>query len=272
MANYYMNVNGVLGVARQRLPLYKTASRTTVAGGWFTNFDLAGNPGAGTLAVGNTANGLVHTDATAGYPLINAFGSGAKGYISRLVLKNTVIGQIRIFDCLFACGAYAFNANTGLTSQPGFASRVSVDGGAVDYKGLELWVQQVTTATGNQAVNVTYTTEADVTGRTTGATGIGAAPTVGRCWQLPLAAGDKGVKVITNIAGTVASAGTFNVKLMRPLADTYIDVANKTVILDANLLGFPEVFADSAICALLMSPSGTALGTMDIGELDIVNG
>ena len=272
MATYFALLNGVMGIARQRILFYKTASRTTVAGGWFTNFDLAGNPGAGTLAIGNTANGTVPTDAVAGYPAINAFGSGAKGYLARLALKNTVVGQIRLFDRVFAAGAYAFNANTALTAQPSFAARVSLNGGAADYKELELWANQVTAATGNQAVTVTYTNDADVTGRSTGALGIGAAPTVGRCWQLPFAAGDKGVKLITNVQGTVATAGTFNVMLLRPLADVYIDVANKAVIQDANMLGFPELFADSAIYALLMSPSGTALGTMDIGNLDIVNG
>ena len=121
-------------------------------------------------------------------------------------------------------------------------------------------------------MNVTYTNDLDVTGRTTGAVGIGAAPTVGRHWQLPLAAGDKGIKIITNVQGTVATAGTFNVMLLRPLADIYIDVANKTVIQNYNDLGFPEMFTDAAIYRLVMSPSGTALGTMDIGTLDIING
>ena len=272
MSTYFTSVDGILGAVKQRLSFYKTASRTTVAGGWFTNFDLAGNPGAGTLAIGNTANGVVHTDATAGYPTINAFSGPALGFLSRAALKNSVVGTIRLFDNVFSAGAYAFNANTALSSQPTFASRVSYNAGVADYKGLELWAEQVTTATGNQAVNVTYTNDADVTGRVTGATGIGAAPTVGRAWQLPLQAGDKGVKVITNVAGSVGSAGTFNVKLLRPLADIYIDIAGKVVVQDYAALGFPELFTNSAIMALLMSPAGTALGTMDIGNLDIING
>jgi hypothetical protein len=269
MTAYFVSVNGALGQAKQRLSFYKTASRTTVAGGWFTDFDLAGNPGAGTLAVGNTANGVVPTDATAGCPTINAF-SGL-GYLSRIAVKNSVISTVRLFDRVFAAGAYAFNANTTLASIPGFASRVTFDGIA-DYKGLELWVGQVTTATGNQAVTVTYTNDADATGRSTGAVGIGAAPTVGRHWQLPLQAGDKGIKQITAVLGTIASAGTFNVMLLRPLADIYIDVANKGVIQGPIELGFPEMFADSSIYRLVSSPSGTALGTMDIGEFDVVNG
>ena len=102
--------------------------------------------------------------------------------------------------------------------------------------------------------------------------GIGAAQTVGRCWPLPLQAGDRGIKLITNVQGTVATAGTFNVMILRPLADIYIDTANKLVLQNWADLGFIEAFADSAIYGLLMSPSGTALGTMDLGNLDVING
>jgi hypothetical protein len=92
----------------------------------------------------------------------------------------------------------------------------------LNYSGLEILVEQVTAATGNQAVNVTYSTMgADgvtLTGsRTTGAVGVGAAPIVGRMWRLPLQAGDKNAALLTNIAGSVATAGTFNVHLARNL-------------------------------------------------------
>lgn len=265
-------LDGLVAAARQRLTLYKTSSRTTVAAGWFTNFDVAGDPGAGTLAIGNTANGVVPTGATAGYPVINAFGGGARGYLSRLAFKNSVVGQIRLFDRVFAAGAYAFNANTALASQPSFASRVSYAGGSPVYPGLELWAEMVTAATGNQAVTVTYTNDGGTGSRSTGAVGIGAAPTVGRCWPLPLQAGDKGIQRIDNVQGTVATVGTFNVNILRPLADIYIGVANALVVQNWVDLNFPEIFADSALYMLLNSPSGTALGTMDIGNMDIVNG
>jgi hypothetical protein len=267
-------LDGLIAAAKQRVDHYKTASRTTVAGGWFTDFDLAGNPGAGTLAVGNTANGVVPTDATAGYPTIGAFGVGNRGYLSRIAAMNSVICTIRLFDCVFACGAYAFNANTALASQPSFDARVSLNGGSADYTGLELWAEMVTAATGNQAVNVSYYNETGAGGgtRTTGAIGIGAAPTVGRCWQLPLQAGDKGVSQIRNVQGSTATVGTFNVRLLRPLADIYVDVASKVVVQNWSDTGLPELFADSAIYKLVMSPSGTALGTQSVFNYDVVNG
>lgn len=261
--------DGLIAAAKVIAPHYKTTTRTTVAGGWFSMFDIAGNPGAGTLAVGNTANGLVHTDAVAGYPNIPF--AANRSYLSRLAASNTVISQLALYDRVFSCGAYAFNANTNLASQPSFASRVSYDGGAANYNGLELWAEQVTAATGNQAVNVTYTNQGGTGSRTTGATGIGAAPTVGRCWQLPLQSGDSGVQRIDNVTGSVASAGTFNVHVLRPLVRLYIPVANQQVLLNWADLGLPELFNDSALFWMVRAPAGTSSGTPWL-EHQVANG
>lgn len=257
--------DGYAGAARQSVTWTKTAARTTVAAGWFSLFDLAGIPGAGTLAVGNTANGVVPTDATFGYPAIRAFGASATGYLGALDFSNSVACRVRIYDCLFAAGAYAFNANQALSSQPSFASRVP----AGDYSGLELWAETVTAATGNLAVNVTYT-DVDDTSNSTGATGIGSAPTLGRCWQLPLAAGDRGVKSITNIAGSVATAGTFNVRLLRRLFTGRVRMANDGTSVPWLQKQIREVYADSAIYVLVAADS-TSSGIPDI-EMEIVNG
>lgn len=259
-----------VAAAKQRLTMDKTAARTTVASGWFSMFDLAGNPGAGTLAIGNTANGLVHTDATAGYPTIAAFGGAALGYVGRIVLGCTVACRLRIYDRLFSCGAYAFNANTNLASQPSFLGRVP-GGTAADCAGqTELWVEQVTAATGNQAVSVGYTNEAGTGSRSTGAVGIGAAPTLGRCWQLPLQAGDRGVSLISNVTGSTATVGTFNVHVLRPLGEARIALANAEDVQDFIRTGMPLVFADSALVVMVAADS-TSSGLPNC-RVDVVNG
>ena len=61
---------GLIGAAKQFSSFAKTAARTSVATGWFSVFDLAGNPGAGVLAGTSTTTGVVPTDATAGCPTI----------------------------------------------------------------------------------------------------------------------------------------------------------------------------------------------------------
>lgn len=244
----------------QRIPLTRTSTRTTVAAGWFSVFDVAGNPGAGTLAGSNTANGVVPVAGGAGYASLMSFGGGT-GFISRAVFGNTVTSRIRLFDRLFVCGAYAFNANTALTGQPSYAGRVPGF-----YYGTQIWVEQVTAATGNQAVNVSYLDQ-DGNAGSTGAVGIGAAPTVGRCWQLPLASGDTGVQRITNVTGSVASAGTFNVMVLRPIFGGRINLAN--VEQPSNGTKVP-IYQTSALYVLLAADS-TSSGLPDLDvELMVV--
>ena len=244
-------LDGYIGSAKQNLAYTKTTTRPTVATGWYSLFDIAGAPGAGTLNVGNTANGLVPTDATAGYPTINAFGASATGYVSRIEFSSTVACRISVYDRVFVAGAYAFNANTNLASQPSYSGRLP----NTDYKGLEIWVEQVTAATGNQAVSVNYTNQDGTAARTTGAVGIGAAPLLGRCWQLPLQAGDTGVQMIENVTGSVATAGTFNVMVLRPLWSGRIGVANGGDVHDMLRTGLPQIYADSSLYVLVAADS-----------------
>lgn len=238
-----------------------------MANGWFSLHDVAGQPGAGTLAGTSTTAGVVPTDATAGYPLINAFSGANKGYLGKVEFANTVACRIALFDRLFLAGAYAFNANQALSTQPSYSSRIP---GGTDYTGLELWVEQVTAATGNQAVTVTYTDESGNAGATTGAVGIGAAPTVGRCWQLPLASGDSGVQKVESVVGSVASAGTFNVMVLRPLWSSRVVVANWGDVHDMIRTGINEVYADSAFYVMVCADS-TSSGLPEC-SFQVVNG
>lgn len=238
----------------QRQILKKTATRTTIASTWFSVFDLAGNPGAGTLAGSNTSAGVVPTAGTAGYPALNAFNGGV-GYVVGVNFGSTVAGRGRIYDRLWVGGAYAFNANQALSSQPSFSSRVPGT-----FNGLEIWVETVTAATGNQAVNVTYRDQ-DNNSASTGAVGIGAAPTVGRCWQLPLASGDSGVQRIDNVTGSVATVGTFNVMVLRELASGRVRVANDEVFIN----GVRKQFYEASALYAMICPDSTSSGLPDFG-------
>lgn len=64
--------DGYLAAAKQKVRFVKTQTATTVAAQWHTLLDRNGNPGAGSLTISNTANGVVPTDATAGFPTVNA--------------------------------------------------------------------------------------------------------------------------------------------------------------------------------------------------------
>jgi hypothetical protein len=245
-------LDGLIAAARQHVTYLKTASRTSVAGIPFAVHDLAGQPGAATLAVGNTANGLVPDDTVAGFPLVNTFGGGATGYLVGAQFSNSVAGNLIIYDRLFHAGAYAFNAATTLASQPSYSARVP---GGTDFTGLELWIETVTAFTGNMSIAVTYTNQSGTAARTTGTVATGVAPTVGRIIQLPLQAGDSGIQKIESVTATVATVGTFNVVVARRLATLRIPVANGADQIGFDRVGMPQVFDTSAICMAVQADS-----------------
>jgi hypothetical protein len=256
-----------IAAASQRVSIIKTAAVTSVAANVTQVIQAAGNPGAGTLAGTNTANGVVPTDATAGFPILNAFGGGATGYITNISFGSTVACRLHLFDCLFKAGAYAFNANVALTAQPSYASRVL---GGTDYTNTEIWIEAVTAFTGNQSIAVTYTNQAGTTARTTGTIATGVAPIVGRMLQLPLQAGDTGVQKIESVVSTVSTVGTFNVLVLRRLWSGRIIAANFGDVHDFLKTGMPIIFADSALM-VLSQPDATSTGVFEL-VAEIING
>lgn len=258
--------DGFIGSAKQPQSMAKTASRTAVAANWFSVFDLAGNPGAGTLAGTSTTTGVVPTDATAGCPTINAFGASATGYLAQVDFGSSVACRLKLFDLLWKGGAFAFNASVSGSSPASFSSRVA---GGTDYTDTQIWLEQVTAGTGNQNVNVTYTNQAGTTGRSTGTVAT-AANIVGRMWQLPLQAGDTGVQGVTGVVGTVATAGTFNILVLRPLWSGRCRTANDGDVHDLAKTGMPIIYADSALF-LAVAADSTATGIPEL-ELVIANG
>lgn len=267
--------DGFLGAAKQYLSLSKTASRTSVALGWFSTFDLAGNPGAGVLSGTSTTAGVVPTDATAGTPNISAFGVGNKGHLSQVDFGSTVACRMKIFDMVFKAGAYGFAAATvNLTGQPSYVSRMPEG----SYGDTQIWIE-VSTAftTGNGwQIQIGYTNQDGVSGRSTvilpatNAAGL----TLGRMYQLALQSGDTGVQKIDSVTivngGTAMTAGAVNVLVLRPLWSGRCRVANDGDVHDMLKTGNPEVFADSAL-VLAISADGTATGIPEI-EMVIANG
>lgn len=246
----------IASIAR-RVVFQKTASRTSVANIPFSIFDQAGNPGAGAMNVGNTANGIVPTDAISGYPEIVA--PSATLYLNRIQARSTVACWLDLYDCLFSAGAYLYNADTTLASQPSYSARLPNAG---DYCGLELWIEAATAFTGNQTVQINYLNQ-DGDARDTGAIATGVAPILGRMLMLPLAAGDSGLQQITRVRSSVSTAGTFNVHVMRHLWCCRINAANQGV--SENLLGtgLEKIFGETALRVIVTADS-TATGNPSI--------
>lgn len=258
--------DGFIASAKQYLSHVKTASRASLAASWFSVFDLAGNPGAGTLAGTSTTAGVVPTDATAGCPTINDFNGGATGYLAQVDFGSSVACRMKLFDMVFKAGAYSFNANTALTGQPSYAGRMPEG----SYGDTQLWIEAVTAFTGNPTFTITYTNQSGVAGRTASLTASLVAPTLNRMLQIPLQAGDTGVQTITNVACSVATVGTFNVLVLRPLWSGRCRTANDGDTHDLTKTGMPVVFSDSALF-LAIAADSTATGIAEL-ELVIANG
>lgn len=247
-----------IAAVKQRIPIVKTTARTSVALIPFSVFDVAGNPGAGTLAGTSTAAGVVPTDVTAGCPIIN-FSTG-QGYLSKVEYYSSVLSRLSVYDMLFKAGAYSFNSNVTLSAQPSYSSRVP---SGTDFTGTEIWVETVTTFTGLLSIAVTYTNQAGTTGRTTGTVATGVAPTLGRMINLPLQAGDSGVQKIESVVATVATVGTFNVLVLRPIWNNRVAIANGGGINDLLSTGMPIVYLDSALI-LIPTADSTLTGLPDL--------
>lgn len=244
----------------RQLVAFRKGAVAGSANTWKTAFTTGGVPPAGSASPSNTANGIVPTDATAGYPNIQ-FGSG-NGYLTFCELSSNVVGRIFVFDRLFHAGAYAFNDSVTLASQPSYSVRVP----NTDYSGLQLWYEQVTNATGAQNVAVTYTDQAGNTGHTTGTVAMPSTLTVGSCLQFPLAAGDCGLQKIESVVGSVASAGTFNLFVARPLL--LLGAQQTSTLYSRNLEqnGLPQVYADSALSYLVYNANATEVLDFEIAS------
>jgi hypothetical protein len=258
-------LDGYIGAPKQLILHAKTATITAVAQQITSVGHLAGSAGATTLAGTNATVGVLQTDALTGYPTINAFGGGAKGYISRIGGYYSVSGRLILVDFLLKLGTFAFNAAVSGLTTVSIAGRVP---GGTDYTGCEIWLEAVTAFTGNQTIAVTYV-DGDGNGQTTGTIATGVAPIIGRCLRLPLANG-KGVRSITGVTSTVSTVGTFNVLIVRPLHYMRIPFAGYSEQRDLYGTGMPEVFADSAL-GIFVQPDSTA-SALPAWEIEIANG
>lgn len=256
--------------------IFTKASRTTVAFGVFSTFDLTGQPGAGVLAGTSTTVGVVPTAGTVGCPPINAFSGANAGYLAGLTFGSTVASRLRLCDMVFKAGAYGFGAGTtALATQPSYAARMP----GSDYKSTEIWIEVTTafvTGTAWQA-QVTYTNQDGTAGKSTVILPAmaAAALTLGRMYKFDLAAGDTGVQKIESVivtnGGTAMTAGAFNVLVLRPIIQNLrVPLAGFGDVLGSDKTLLEDLFAASALVVQVAADS-TASGVIDM-TIGVVNG
>ena len=268
------SLNDYITALKQRIEFTKTpTARTTVIGVPFSIFDLAGQPGAGTLAgtATGTATPILQTPSVTGggFPAIT-FSSGV-GYLSKVEFNNTVASRLSIFDCLSKSN-YGYAAGTTTITSPLDASSRLPDYSAPNGGyGCEIWIE-VTTAfvTGTAwQVQVTYYDQSGSLATSIISTAANAASlTLGKMFQLALASGGSGVQslksVIVTNGGTAMTAGAFNVLIMRPLwTSGRVPIANGGDIHDMLKTGLPRVYPTSALFVQVCSDT-TSTGLPEI--------
>lgn len=259
--------------ASQDVILQKASALTSVAGWWYSLLAEPGNPAAGSLSVGNTANGLVPTDATAGAPLISAFTGANTGYLARFAATATATQTIVLYDRIFHAGSYATTptGTTTLASQPSFSSRVPNSA----WGECEIWLE-INTAIAASAVTIQVgyqdgTAAGGAAQTTTVTASLSGYPTK-RMIPLGMANGT-GVQRINSfiVGGTAAATGSINVVVLRRLAQANVLLANVGADpQDFFRLGGQQLFADSCLCMMSLA-TGTALGTI-IADCQVING
>lgn len=254
------SVDDYLAAQRQVIEYSRAVSRTTTAGIMVDLSDLAGQPGAATLP-GSSQTGVVPTDATPGYPAITNFAGGADGYISRLMMANTVAGRLTLFDKLWIGGTYDFASGTTVVAANGDPSpltRVPDN----DWSVVEIYFQIAVATSGTQTVSVQYTDQ-DGVSRASGQVVVSGSTLLGRLVRIPLFAGGRGVQKIESVTVTNGSAGSWNVVLMRRLADARNNSSGSGDMQDLFKTGLPRVYQDSALTLVGIADS-TATGQPDV--------
>lgn len=264
--------DSIAAAARQGVDFAKTTSAVTVALNPSTLLDVAGSPGAGTLAIGNTTTGVVPTDATNGFPLLDAFGVGNTGYITDLSFAGTVAGRMTLKDRLWHAGSVVLTAlgTTTFSGMPSYLGRCPDGLG----NGLEIWLEI------NAAVSATATTVAvgytnidGVTGRSTGASVSLSGYITRRLVRMPYQAGDNGVQQVTSltVGGTVATTGSVNVIVARPLiGGMRVPVVGGGDKWAWDKTGLVRVYETSALWPVV-TPDSTASGVPEM-FITVANG
>jgi len=248
----------------QYLPFTKAAI-TGVAGAFTSLWTAAGLPGAGAASVGNNTTGLIPTSTTAGaFTFTNPAGGGVLSYLGRIRAASSSVGTLLLADRVWHGGAYT-SVNGSISATTTTAVDRDSTGAAV-----ELWAEIATALSATATtITVTYINQAGTTGRTATVV-LPASAIAARMFPFALQAGDTGVRQITAISGSAAPTGTFNLVMLRRVADVPLAVAGVSGGSDFAALGMPQVF-DNACVFMLMNTNSTSTGTLS-GSAALVQG
>lgn len=249
----------------QRMMFTKASQTSEGAGTYHSLWKAAGNPAAGANP-GST--GVVPTSATQGaFPFVDPTG-GDLSYLGNLRLASSTIGTFIIYDRLFHVSGLSGTQTTVDTAVSNTALTRFTTGEQV-----ELWAEVYTAmgATG-ATLNCKYTDQSGNTNQAGTYVMPANALSVGQMVPIALAAGDTGVRAVTNYHWSVSTgtAGDFGFTLLRRIAEIEITLANVGKTQNAIDLGLSQI-PDDACLAFMVLCTATSTGQV-MGSMDIIQG
>ncbi len=255
--------------ASQRL-VHVKANVTAVAGRMTALWSAAGQPGVGSVVLGQAAAGAVPVDSDVGYQTFVNPGSG-NSYLAGISGVSAASGVIVIWDNTWVWGSGGSGWSVTTTTAQNTTSPAALTRPDSTGVNTEAWFHVLATMGAGAATPVlSYTDESGNAGSTTGTLGYSATSIIGSMYQFPLAAGDYGVRSVQSLTLTTSmTSGTAAIRIMRRVA-TIPCVANVGFKFDAYDLGMPLISNDAALMVGVQS-SSTASGPTQL-ELVLAQG
>jgi hypothetical protein len=234
-----------LGTA-QRLIQVK-ANVTAVSGRMCALWSGAGQPGAGSTTLGQSAAGVVPVDSDTGFQTFVNPGAG-NSYLAGVSGISAVSGLLVIWDNVWCWGSGGSGWNVTTTTAQDTSSPAALTRPDSTGAGTEAWFHVLATMGAGAASPVlSYTNGAGTSGRTTGTLGYNASAIIGSMYPFPLQSDDTGVRSVQSLTTSVSmSSGTAAIRIMRRVASIPV-VANVGFKYDAFDLGMPLISNDAAL-------------------------
>lgn len=244
----------------QTLYFNKNGKASQLAGGYSSNWNGTGTPGAGDPP---GAAEIPSSGTLGSLGFINP-GSGLTGYFARVSVLSSVSGaSMRLYDRIGHMGGLVGNSTAAQTvalSMTGTANNLTARRGKSDYSEVQ-WYLEWYTDTGSTAVTATvsYTDANGVSGKTVG---VAMAATMRSGRMLVIEPVD-GVPIRSvesvQLSASTGTAGNFGVTAARLVVETPSALANTAFVHDWAALGLPIVPADACIAIMLISPITTGV-------------
>lgn len=246
--------------ASQKLIVNK-ASVTSVAGRTTSMWSAGGQPGVGSVTLGQAAAGAVPLDSDTGFNLFTNPGSGSS-YIGGIRGISAATGLIVVFDVLWIWGSGGSGWSVTTTTAQNTTAPAALTRPDANGTNTEAWLWILATMGAGAATPVIgYTNSAGTASRTSTALSpvYASASIIGSMYNLPLQASDNGVKTIQSLTLTTSmTSGTAAIIIARRVAEVPC-TANVGFTYDALDLGLPAISNDSALM-VAMVPNSTVTG------------